>query len=103
MEITLLQQPCQFTSDQITLLHHPLLICPRWRLPYFTREAPANLSQMDITLLYHLLVIDPRWQLLYYTRQAPCLCTPNGDYPTTPPSANLSQMEIPLLHQTGPI
>ena len=59
---------------------------------------------MEIILLHQTgpLLIDPRWRLLYYTRQ-PFLCSPDGDYPTTPPSANLPQMEIPLLHQTGPL
>ena len=60
---------------------------------------------MEIILLHQTgpLVIDPRWKLLYYTRQAPCLCNLNGDYPTTPLLLMYPQIEITLLHQTGPL
>ena len=156
---------------EITLLHHPLLIYPRWRLPDYTTPAnlpqieitllhpsPAHLPQMEITQLHHTLLIYPdrdypttpplliypRWRFPDYTTPAnlpqmeitllhqtvPCSFTPNGDYPITPHSAhlpqidypttpplliyprwrfpdyttpaNLPQMEITLLHQTVP-
>ena len=127
---------------EITPLHHPLLIYPRWRLPYYTTPCsfttdgdcpiippPDNLPLMEITLLHHPslftpdgdypttppLLIYPRWGLPYYTTPAhlhrwrlpyyttPATFTPDGDYPITPPPAHVPQMETTLLHQTGPL
>ena len=106
MEIFLLHQtyPGQtdppnrpYPADQAqiyrALLHQrgpPHLINPRWRLPYYTSQAPANLPEMEIALLHQTgpLLIYPRGRLPYYTRVPP---------------ANLPQMEIALLHQTGPL
>ena len=81
---------------EIPLLHHtgPMLIYPRWRLPYYTTPAKLpqmidypttpsllNVPQMDITLLHlHPMLIYLRWRLLYYI---------------TP--ANITQIEIILL------
>ena len=86
MEITLLQHPCSFTPDGDCPMTPPVLIYPRWRLPYYTM--PCSFTQMEITLLHQTgpLHIYHRWRL---------------PYDTTP--ANLPQMEITLLHQTGPL
>ena len=75
----------------------PLLFDPRWRLPYYTRhtlgrsDPPtrpylAKQAQVCRALLHqrgppHL--INPRWRLPYGTGEAP---------------ANMSQMELFLLH-----
>ena len=116
---------------EIILLHQtgPLVIDPRWRLLYSTRQAPSYVPQMEIPLIKDSANL-PRWRFHYYTIQAPMnlplmeitllhqpcyftqmvitvlclpsLCTQDGDYPTIPPAANLPQMGITVLYQTGP-
>ena len=83
--------PTNLTQMQISLLHQtgPLLIYPRWRIPYYTT-----------------LLIYPRWRLPYYTTPAnlpqieitllhiPCSFTPDGDYPTTPDRLPANQPQM---------
>ena len=68
---------------EIILLHQtgPLVIDPRWRLLYYTRQAPSYVPQMEIPLIKHSANL-PRWRFHYYTIQAPM---------------NLPLMEITLL------
>ena len=93
--ITLDRPSANLPQLEITLLHHLLLIYPRWRLPLLHLSC-SFIPDGD----YH---ITP-----------PCSFTPDGDYLITPPPANLPpdgyclttpspahlpQMEITLLHQ----
>ena len=90
-----------------------MLIYPRWRLPYYTRQAPYEFTPdgdypTTQSLLiycrwrlpyYTSLATLPRWELLYYA--SPANVPKDGDYPTIPSAANLSQMDITVLYQTG--
>ena len=88
MEITLLHQ----TGPLLTVLQMVItLVLP----PYL-----VIVTQKEITLLHQPLLIYFRWRLPYYT--TPTNLPPDGDNPTAPPSANLLEVEITLLHQRGP-
>ena len=90
---------------QIALLHQtgPLLSDYRCRLPYYTRHTLGRQypPQTSPTQLINPKCTEP----LLHQRGPPNLINPRWRLPITPvrPPANLLQMEIALLHQSGPL
>ena len=68
--------PANVPQMEIAQLHQTdsLQIEARWRLPYYTSQATANLPEMEITLGH---------------QRGPCQFIPDGDYPTPPNSTLL--------------